>query len=139
MEPIRLRVGCTKFPNMNEGQIGLAEKGQDECLEPSYSYINGGATGFVHTRNHDELLALTKQIGAMSKGQFMAHFNIKPSGSWKNDYIGYLDKEIAKALLDTGIKITVNGQEVEFYTEPNYYEYTPIKPTKKFKELFGEK
>lgn len=134
MEPIKLRVGCTKFPNMNDGQIGFAEKGQDKCLEPSYSYVNGETTGFIHIRSHDELLALTQQIGAMSKEQFKAHFNIKPSDSWKNDYIRYLDREIAKALLSNGIKITINGQEVEFYSEPGYYEYTSIKPTKKFIE-----
>lgn len=138
LESIRLRVGCTKFPNMQDGQIGFAEKGKNQSLQPSYSYVNGAATGFVHTRNHAELSALTQQIGAMSKEQFMAHYRISPSSSWKNDYIRYLDKEIAEALLNNGIRLTISGKVVEFYTEPGYYEYTSIKPSKRFKQLYGE-
>lgn len=138
MEQIRLKVGCTKFPNISEGQIGFSEKSQSTCLKPNYSYVNGGATGFIHARNHVELLALTEQIGAMSKVQFITHYNIKPSDSWKNNYIHYLDKKIANALVAKGIQLTINGQVVEFYTEPGYYEYTKIKPTKKFKEMLAQ-
>lgn len=131
---IKLRVGCTKFPNISEGQIGFAEKDQNSCLEPRYSYENGGTSGFIHTRNHDELLILIEQIGAMSKDQFMTYYQIKPKSPWKNDYIRYLDKVIANALLDKGIKLIVDGQVIEFYTEPNYYNFTKIKPTKGFNE-----
>ncbi|MEH6954449.1 hypothetical protein [Neobacillus drentensis] len=84
MESLRLKVGCTKFPNMGDGQIGFASRKEDhQCIKPRYPYQNGHATGYIHTRNHDELFALAKQIGAMPKNQFIEHHGIRPSGSWK--------------------------------------------------------
>jgi hypothetical protein len=135
---LRLIVGCTKFPNMGDGQIGFASRKEDhECMMPRYPYLNGDATGYIHTRNHVELFAIAKQIGAMPKNQFIEHHGIKPSGPWKNDYISYIDKEIERALLKTGIRLTIDGIEVEFYTEPGYYKNTDIKPSKRFKEMYG--
>jgi len=85
-----------------------------------------------------ELLALVKQMGAISKDQFMRQHGISPSGSWKNAYIWYLDKEIERVLLDTGIRLTIEDIEVEFYTEPGFYKSTDIKPSKRFMELYVE-
>ncbi|MEB1809754.1 MAG: hypothetical protein LPK26_21090 [Bacillaceae bacterium] len=136
---LRLIVGCTKFPNITGGQIGFASRKEDpRCLEPNYRYENGNATGFVHTRDHDELFSLCKQIGAMSKNEFIVHHQISQNDSWKNDYIRYLDKEIERALLDPGIKLTIEDNQIEFYTEPGYYTFTIIKPSKRFMELYGE-
>lgn len=139
MEQIRKKVGCTKFPNMGDGQIGFARsKEANECMEPRYPYQNGKATGNIHIRDHEQLSALAKQIGAMTRDQFIRHHGIGPSDPWKNDYIRYLDKEIERALLNSGIRLTIDGNEVEFYTELGYYKYTDIKPSKRFKALYGE-
>ncbi len=137
MKTMRLKVGCTKFPNMEAGQIGFAARRDDAvCLQPSYRYKNGDATGYIHTVNHDDLRKLCEQIGAMTKDEFIRH--IKPIKAWKNNYIVYLDRKIAKALSTTGIRLTIKDTEVEFYTEPGCYEYTSIKPTKAFIEQFGD-
>lgn len=140
MNPIRVKVGCTRFPNMKDGQIGFArKKGDDKALEPFYPSQNGGALSYVHTRNHGELSALASQIGAMNKNEFKNHHKITPSGTWINDYIRYLDTEIERSLLDKGITLIIEDQTVHFYTEPGYYQYTDIKPSKRFRELYGEK
>ena len=139
MEPILLKVGCTKFPNIGQGQIGFARRKEDkECMEPRYPYQNARANGYIHIRNQDELFDLVKQIGVMTKNQFMEHYKISRSIPWKNDYIRYLDKKIEKALTETGIYLTIDGTNVKFYTEQGYYKYTDIKPSKRFKELYGE-
>jgi hypothetical protein len=140
MNTIRLKVGVTRFPNMKDGQIGFASKKSDnKALYPYYPSQNGGALSYVHTRNHDELSALAAQIGAMSTSEFKNHHGIKPSGTWINDYIRYLDGEIERALLEQGIILTIDGKIVHFYTEPGYYQHTDIKPSKRFRELYGEK
>ncbi|MCM3729539.1 hypothetical protein M3226_28550 [Neobacillus cucumis] len=74
----------------------------------------------------------------MTKAEFFSCYNVGPKDSWKNDYIRYLDRdrEIKRALLETGIQLSIN-KEVKFYTEPGYYERTPIKHSKRFLELFG--
>lgn len=134
----RLKVGCTRFPNMTEGQIGFAANQQaNVCLKPAYAYENGGVTGFIPIRNHDELLDLVNQIGALSKSQFKEKYRIRPSGTWKNDYIRYLDLELARTLLETGITLTINGEDLVFYTEPGFYQFTDIQPSKKLRGIFG--
>jgi hypothetical protein len=64
--------------------------------------------------NHDELYAFAKQIGAMPKNQFIEHHGIRPSGSWKNDYIRYLVKKIERVLLDTGIRLSIDAMKSSF-------------------------
>lgn len=136
LSPMRLEAGCTKFPNMGAGQIGFAARRDDAvCLEPRYKYENGDATGYIHTVNHDDLRDLCRQIGAMTKNEFMLHYKIRPNKPWKNNYIVYLDSKIAKALSITGIILPI---EVEFYTEPGCYNPTDRKPTKAFIEQFGD-
>jgi hypothetical protein len=71
MEGLRLKVGCTKYPNMNDEQVGFAcRKSDSVCMEPRYAYQNRNVTGYIHTRSHDELNVLVNQIGAMSKEEF---------------------------------------------------------------------
>jgi hypothetical protein len=94
MKELRLLVGCTKFPNMGDGQIGFAINRKEDCMEPHYPYQNGDANGYIHIQNHEELATLAKQIGAMTKAEFFSCYNVGPKDSWKNDYIRYLDKEI---------------------------------------------
>lgn len=131
MNPIRLKVGCTSFPNIKEGQIGFANRKDDnKALEPHYFSQNGRARSYVHTRNHNELSALATQIGAMTKDEFLEYHRIKPSGTWRNDFIRYLDREIERSLLDNGIQLVID----DFYTEAGYYQHTDIKPSKNFKE-----
>jgi hypothetical protein len=140
MNSIRLKVGATRFPNMKDGQIGFVSKKSDnKALKPYYPSQNGEALSYVHTRNHDELSALAAQIGAMHNNEFKDHHGIKPSGTWVNDYIRYLDLEIERALLKHGIILAIDGQIVHFYTEPGYYQHTDIKPSKRFRELYEEK
>lgn len=128
MKVLRLKVGATKYPSMKAGQIGFFDLYEDDkCLAPHYSYKNGGSTGYIHTRDNNELLTLVNQIGAMTKEQFMAYHGIKPSGIWRNAYISYLDKELETALLTTGIKLNINGNDVEFYTMPGFYRKTSIR------------
>ncbi len=122
----RLLVGCTKFPNMMAGQIGFATSSKENCMEPHYPYQNGGANGFIHIRNHEELALLTQQIDVMTKEEFCKKHNLGPKDAWRNRYIRYLDKEIHKALLETGILLTIDNIVVKFYTEPGYYQRTTI-------------
>lgn len=56
----RLLVGCTKFPNMNDGQIVFATNSKENCMEAHYPYQNGDANGFIHIRNHKELMIINQ-------------------------------------------------------------------------------
>lgn len=116
----KIHVECTDFPSLTKYKIGF----KTASKKPVEPYFYDGAS-FLHINGEEDFNALLGQINGLTYVQFKMKYSIPKKVSVTNDYIMYIDQRIQKALVTTGICITVstnNSKEnVCFYTEPGRY------------------
>lgn len=106
------------FPDIENGVSGFYEFfGDKSCVEPSKPYKSGQC----HIVG-EELDDLSIKVGFMTRKDFAKSLNNK---SWKNAFGRELSQFVGKKLEDEGIKLNINGAEVQFSCPKNEFVTWP--------------